>query len=719
MDLQDRSCSPTPPAVVSPAQHGGRHAGQPAALDAQQHQHSVSGLDGPVGEGLAAPAESDTEPAKAPSGADLTSAPASGLLSRRLGGDAEPAHYAGSDIVLELTTEHVLPAAEAAADAPAHARAKSSATASGVLCVSPGANAQPDPGQSVRRRARAESSIGCKPAGQPQAERPDSVPDAAATGRVSCPRAQNEPSAAVVPGVTFDAGALESDRGSDAEAGMVVAEVPRASPKAKAAEPEQRCSAAADVPVAEMTDRAPQPARGVVPNAHAMPGQRRPVKITAEELSDMRRRLEQQPSAQRVTAHLRPAPHTVTAVPDGSARSPCHAQPARPALPKTAQHAEAAAREPALQPETPLPSRLTPASPSDTTDLSQDEPTAQTPPCSKLEVLSACEPPTVDVGPDTGAAEKRLSACVSPPQSEPPSQADPAQRQATTSGFQRVDAAPQAAAAPAARPVTPDEPARCDAATPLPPAPRQQAGVRADAGMVAPVPAPAVDHGAAAMPPQPLAAQTAAQPAPHVSPAQGDGQDPLYSLVTAAGDAALAQPTQQEVGQHGHAYAPAAAAASQQVIPPRTVPEQPGAADGIAVDDVDIEASDMEAEPTDEDGAAAALLAHMALQKEARLLLAQQAGCSRAVPQHAVALMASLWGSATAVRSSRVAAINSLAGTTQRRRVTAACWQDAAEWHGCARAVSRADITRLVGLISPAELGAETPKQVSLCSGRA
>lgn len=137
----------------------------------------------------------------------------------------------------------------------------------------------------------------------------------------------------------------------------------------------------------------------------------------------------------------------------------------------------------------------------------------------------------------------------------------------------------------------------------------------------------------------------------------------------------------------------------------------------MEVDDVDIEASDADAAPTEHDAAAAALVAQLALQKEARALLAPVAGCSRAVPEHAVRLMAGLWGSQAAVPRG-VDAINSLAGATQRRRVAAACWRDQAETRGCARAVSRVDVMSLVGLLSPAETGVEPP-QVSLFCVRA
>ena len=661
MHSQDLGCSPAPPAV-STAQIGGRKPAQPAPLD------------DPGGVRLAAPAGSDTQPAKTASG--KLSAPASGVLSLSLGGDAERAHRTGRDIVRALMAEHVLPAAEAAADAAADAHAKSSVPASGVPNLSLGAEAQPEPRQYVPRRARADSSIACEPAGQPQAERPDSVPDAAAADLQSCPRAEPEAPAAVVPDDTMKAGAQQSDAASSAEAGVPAAKVLHDPPQATGAAPQQCCDAAADVPVAETTDPAPQSACAVAVDAHAMPGQRRPVMITAEELSDMRRRLEQQP-------HDLLSPTT-----------------------RDSQHADTAVHEPAAQPETPVPSRLTPASPSDTTDISQDEPTAQTPPVARgKQEHQSFALPAVGAGADAGAeaeaAQEQPASCALLQQAQTQSQAAPAGGQATAvSGGQRADAALQAAAAPVAGPA--EEPAR-EAATPRAPQSVQQAAVEPDVGHVVLVPALAVGRVAAVIPSQPLAARTAAQAAPSGSPAQGDDQDPLCFPVTAH---TSAQPIQQEVGQHGPAHAPAAAGASQQVMPPAL--QQPDNADGISVDDVDIEASDMEAEPADEDGAAAALLAHTALQKEARVLLAPVAGCSRAVPQHAVVLMASVWASASA-HPSGVDAINGLAGAMQQRRVRAACWADQAEQRGCARAMSWADVTSLVGLLSPADC-VETPQ---------
>ena len=72
MQSQDRSCSPSPPAVSS-AQHGGQNARQPVALAVQQReQHLYSGPSDPVGEGRAALAESVAQLAATGSGAEAS-----------------------------------------------------------------------------------------------------------------------------------------------------------------------------------------------------------------------------------------------------------------------------------------------------------------------------------------------------------------------------------------------------------------------------------------------------------------------------------------------------------------------------------------------------------------------------------------------------------------------------------------------------------------------
>ena len=144
---------------------------------------------------------------------------------------------------------------------------------------------------------------------------------------------------------------------------------------------------------------------------------------------------------------------------------------------------------------------------------------------------------------------------------------------------------------------------------------------------------------------------------------------------------------------------------------------QPGAAAADCDPDEagDVHVSDSHAGPASPEAAAAALRVTVALQKRARLKLAQAADSSRAVPQHAVALLASLWKADTADLSGTAVSGSGNPADAIRRRVAAACWGYHAEQRGCARAVSRADVTFLVGLLKPAGWGVERP-QVSLCN---
>ncbi len=131
-----------------------------------------------------------------------------------------------------------------------------------------------------------------------------------------------------------------------------------------------------------------------------------------------------------------------------------------------------------------------------------------------------------------------------------------------------------------------------------------------------------------------------------------------------------------------------------------------------AKEEVDVEASDPGVSPAVGAAAAANLHADAALRRQARAALAASTGCSRAVPQHAVALMAGLRGTEAASPSGAgEAGLGSpgLSGGT-RPHVVAACWRYHAEQRGCARAVCRADVISLVGLLKPANWGAQHPQ---------
>ena len=556
------------------------------------------------------------------------------------------------------------------------------------------------------------------------AEGPDSVPDAPAADPEACPRAAARPPGAELPGDSTDATAPESGERSGAEAGSPAAEVSHDPAEASAAELQRRSMAAAVV--AEATDRAPDAQHSAGgPGDEPAPGWF-VAEHTERELSGIRRRLEQHPrdASQQGAANRSPAQHAVAAVPDASVGSPSRARPASASAPEDAQHAEAGASllDAAAQPETPVPSRVAPASPSDTTEPSQDETAVRTPlvACSKLEPPSVAASPAVDVGEDADAGLEAPAAHVRPQQPQDPSRAAQAQHQGTAvSGCQRSKSVPQAASAPVAPPATPPEHAPREAAGPPPPELPQQAIASADVSDALPVPAATIDLGNAALPlpePSPRASAQSARGADPPAPSRDGFLVPCSDDVTAASDGTA----QQRVEQKGASPSPtdalaAPVAAQQRFVAPSPAPQQPNdAGSGMEAVEVDIEASDADAAPTEHDADAAALVARLALQKEARVLLAPVAGCSRAVPQHAVTLLADLWGSATA-KPGGVDAINSLAGAAQRRRVAAACWRDQTERRGCARAASRADVASLVDLLSPADCGAE-PLQVGVCA---
>ncbi len=227
-------------------------------------------------------------------------------------------------------------------------------------------------------------------------------------------------------------------------------------------------------------------------------------------------------------------------------------------------------------------------------------------------------------------------------------------------------------------------------------------------------PVPAADPGTAAVSSSPpLAAQAAAQTTASALPAPSRGgvQLPRGEVTAASGEAAQWR-VQQEGDLPGHADYPASAA-PQQVAPRRSFPQQPADADHVGVDDGDMQAGDPDAAPSARDAAAAALDSQSALRKAVRLLLVPQAGCARAVPQHAVALMASLRGTNAATCSGAGFYPTIASVPIPRPLIVAACWQHHAEQRGCARAVSRAAVTSLVDLLRRAGARGE-PSQVSL-----
>ena len=378
----------------------------------------------------------------------------------------------------------------------------------------------------------------------------------------------------------------------------------------------------------------------------------------------------------QASAQIQPLGQQQAAAPerDGQTSKDAGAQPPQPKETVQAiQHEETSVSEPAAQPQTPHTRRVTSLSPpSDMTAPSHDtERSVQNPALIKPEL----QPSKLTPGADTEA---------------------PAVQDITPA--MTVRSRPR---------VEPDRPA----------------AVQADVSGTSTVPELAVGRDEASMlpPPQSSATQAAAGLAPSCSPAPG-AKPPLCSEASAAvSDAAPQQRAQQEGALQGQSSSLAALAASQEAIPAQVQPQQPDDGDSIDPDDIDIEASDGDAAPAQDDAAAAAAaqLARLALRKEARLLLAQTAGCSRAVPQHAVVLTAGLGEEGSepaAARCGASEAVNAWAETTQHRRVVAACWRDQAERSGCARAASRADVTALVGLLSPAAASAaeSSPFKVSI-----
>jgi len=92
-------------------------------------------------------------------------------------------------------------------------------------------------------------------------------------------------------------------------------------------------------------------------------------------------------------------------------------------------------------------------------------------------------------------------------------------------------------------------------------------------------------------------------------------------------------------------------------------------------------------------------------------MLAEGAGCSRAVPEHAVTLNAALRGFDAAVPDGRGRVCSATGAVVALRwRIAAACWRSHADQRGCSRAVSRAEVASLTGMLSPAGWVVEPPQ---------
>ncbi len=171
----------------------------------------------------------------------------------------------------------------------------------------------------------------------------------------------------------------------------------------------------------------------------------------------------------------------------------------------------------------------------------------------------------------------------------------------------------------------------------------------------------------------------------------------------------------QTLGSSGRAPAavscPDASAVAAAAV--TATPQDPTHDNHLESDEVDVETGDPIALPvTWDDVARGAYRPAAQLQNRARAALAAVAGCSRAVPQHAVALLASLRGTGAAVLPdggdhSDAAEVPC---RIARHRMVAACWQHHADQQGCARAVSRAEVASLIGLLSHASRGVERPQ---------
>ena len=172
----------------------------------------------------------------------------------------------------------------------------------------------------------------------------------------------------------------------------------------------------------------------------------------------------------------------------------------------------------------------------------------------------------------------------------------------------------------------------------------------------------------------------------------------------------------QQLQQSSAGAAPAVPASATQIgSPPPAAhasgldhPQQPAAILQLGSDDIDIEVDDIDAACHHASGAAAVLLAPM--QKEARQMLAEGAGCSRAVPQHAVRVNAALRGLDEAVLSGGGPCGAAGRVVVSKRRITAACWLYHADQRGCSRAVFRTDVASLAGMLSPAGWVVEPPQ---------
>ncbi len=188
--------------------------------------------------------------------------------------------------------------------------------------------------------------------------------------------------------------------------------------------------------------------------------------------------------------------------------------------------------------------------------------------------------------------------------------------------------------------------------------------------------------------PQPL---PAAQAAVSIQPACGRrrAQQPRSNSAVIA-DAAAQQCAQQMAACQGLNTWLLPAPALPRYNVPRVAPDLPHiASTQLDTDEVDISGSDAGASSDQVDGTAAALRASVALRKQARIALAVGAGCSRAVPQHAVALVARLQGADVAAPRAAAAAVKEDPASAALRSIAAACWRWQAKQRGSARAVSR------------------------------
>ena len=201
-----------------------------------------------------------------------------------------------------------------------------------------------------------------------------------------------------------------------------------------------------------------------------------------------------------------------------------------------------------------------------------------------------------------------------------------------------------------------------------------------------------VDIDEPAEQPQPLPPSlVATSSTPDLTPLTADAQ-PMCSVP--------AQTVQQP--------APAAATESGTALIQQSAIETYGDPDAVEIEIGEPSATLL----SEADEAAAALCASIALRKQARIALAAGAGCSRAVPQHAVAIAARLQG-AELPPPQRAGSAPIDPARAALRSVMAACWRHHAKQLGDTRAVSRADVAALAALLMTLGWGAAPVKVVS------